>query len=87
MPYKIELSPSALKQLKKMDNGVKNRIKTQLLKIQSLSNPRDLGKALQGEFSHYWVYRVGNYRLITKIEDKKLLLLLVKIMHRSTVYK
>jgi hypothetical protein len=34
--------------------------------------PRRLGKALRGDKGEFWSYRVGNYRIICLIEDKRL---------------
>jgi len=40
---------------------------------------RDLGE--------FWRYRVGDYRLICKIEDDRLLVLVLDIGHRREVYR
>jgi len=40
--------------------------------------------SLLGEF---WKYRVGDYRLICKIEDNRLLLLVLRIRHRKEIYR
>jgi mRNA interferase RelE/StbE len=53
-----------------------------------LDNPRSIGQALQsskpGEF---WKYRVGDYRLICKIEDSQLLILVLRVGHRREIYR
>lgn len=59
MAYNIEFSPKAAKQFSSLDNSVKKRIKTALLRIQSLSDPRIVGKQLQGDLSLFWRYREG----------------------------
>jgi len=52
------------------------------------NDPRSLGQALKGErFGEFWKYRVGDYRVIARIEDQRLLILVVRIGHRSAVYK
>jgi mRNA interferase RelE/StbE len=40
--------------------------------------------SLLGEF---WKYRVGDYRLICKIEDNRLLVLVLRIRHRKEIYR
>ncbi len=51
-------------------------------------DPRSLGQALKGErFGEFWKYRVGDYRVIARIEDQQLLILVIRIGHRSAVYK
>jgi len=51
------------------------------------NDPRCLGKALSGRFSGLWRYRIGDYRLICDIQDKKLCVLVVEIDHRRDVYR
>ncbi|MCA5587154.1 type II toxin-antitoxin system RelE/ParE family toxin [Finegoldia magna] len=45
------------------------------------------GKALVGDKSGYWRYRIGNYRLIAEIRDDELLIIAISFEHRSSVYK
>jgi mRNA interferase RelE/StbE len=43
---------------------------------------------LSGEkLGDFWKYRVGDWRIITKIEDKKLLILVLRLGNRRDVYK
>ena len=49
-------------------------------------NPRLHGKALQGEYSGLWRYRVGKYRIIANIQDETITILIVDIGHRSRIY-
>ncbi|MBQ7169295.1 MAG: type II toxin-antitoxin system RelE/ParE family toxin [Synergistaceae bacterium] len=44
------------------------------------------GKALTGNWSGYWRYRVGDYRLIADIQDDKILILITEVGHRKEVY-
>jgi mRNA interferase RelE/StbE len=55
--------------------------------VGKLADPRTLGKALTGELRHLWRYRVGDYRIICDIRDDKLLILVVIIGHRKSVYR
>ena len=34
----------------------------------------------------YWRYRVGNYRVLTEIDDLKIIIFIVKIDHRKCMY-
>lgn len=89
MGWTIEFTKQAEKQLKKLDKQTAIRIlKVLHERIIPLENPRALGKALQGQqLSDYWRYRVGDYRIIVKIEDDKLIILVLSIGHRSSIYK
>jgi mRNA interferase RelE/StbE len=46
-----------------------------------------LGKALHGEKGEFWSYRVGSYRIIALIDDRKLVVVVVSIGHRRQVYR
>ncbi|MBQ2070622.1 MAG: type II toxin-antitoxin system RelE/ParE family toxin [Bacilli bacterium] len=85
--YALVYSKEALKDLKKLDNSVARVIYAWLKKnIDGCSDPRIHGKGLTANRSGQWRYRVGNYRIICKIEDDKVIVLVLTIGHRSTVY-
>lgn len=53
-----------------------------------LDNPRSIGQALHGsELGEFWKYRIGDYRLVCKIEEKELLLLVLRVGHRREIYR
>jgi mRNA interferase RelE/StbE len=57
-------------------------------RVAPLENPRTLGAALKGpRFGDLWKYRVGDYRIIARIEDDLLLILVVRIGDRKEVYR
>jgi mRNA interferase RelE/StbE len=86
--WNLNIDRDALKELGKLDKTVQERVlrflKTRLIKRE---NPRDLGQALSGELGGYWKYRVGNYRIITKIEDQTITIYVIAIGHHSGIYK
>ena len=55
--------------------------------LEDLYLARDLGEALAGPLSGYWKYRVGDYRVIAKIEDRQLIVLVVRIGNLRDVYR
>lgn len=89
MAWTIELSDPAKKNLKQLDPQTTRRILAFLFeRVSTLENPRSMGEALQGaELGVYWKYRVGDYRLICEIEDKKIIVNVLKVGHRREVYK
>ena len=89
MAWTIELSSEVDRQLKKLDTQVGKRILKFLRdRVASADNPRAFGKALQGSrLGEFWRYRVGDYRLICKIEDHRLVVLVLRAAHRSDVYR
>ena len=88
MVWKVEFDSAALKDLKRLDQTVQRRIVHYLReRIAIEENPRRLGKALHGDKSGLWRYRVGDYRLLCRIEDNILTVLVIAVGHRSGVYK
>ena len=84
--YELQYSKEALKELKKLDNSVARVIYAWLKKnIDGCVDPRAHGKALSANRAGQWRYRVGNYRVICKIEDEKVIVLVLTVGHRSTV--
>ena len=84
---KVVYLETALKKLSKLDNSVKSRITGYINNLATLEDPRSRGKVLKGNLGEYWRYRVGDYRVICKIEDKELIILVVEIGDRKEVYK
>jgi mRNA interferase RelE/StbE len=88
MTWNIDFTSTAAKQFAKLDKPIKRRIIDFLEnRLALLDNPKQLGKALQGELSEYWAYRVGDYRILTTHENNQLIILVVEIGHRKEVYK
>ena len=85
MSYRILLSPAAQKALERLPLDIQNRLAG---KISALAeNPRPLGtKTLKGTKGDLRL-RVGDYRIVYRIEDERLLIRVVKIGHRSEVYR
>lgn len=88
MAWHVEFTETANRQLDELDAQRSKRILKFIQKLTRLENPRTLGEALDGpRFGEFWKYRVGDYRLICKIEDDRLIVFVVKIGHRRQVYR
>ena len=89
MGWQIAFDEVAKKQLAKLDKPAAKRINTYLRERVSIQDdPRSLGAALQGpELCDYWKYRVGDYRVIAKINDNDILILVLKLGNRKEVYR
>jgi mRNA interferase RelE/StbE len=86
--WTIEFAESVRKSVENLDPQTRNRIRTYLEeRIALLDDPRSQGKALTGPMGGLWRYRVGEYRIICEIHDKKLVILVVLIDHRRDVYR
>jgi mRNA interferase RelE/StbE len=82
----VSFSSKAQKDFKRLDKAIKNRIDKFLIELETLENPKSKGKALIGNLSNLWRYRIGDYRLICEIQDDRLIILVLTIGHRSNVY-
>ena len=87
MSYKVVFSEDAKKELKKLDKHTASLIIGWIEKnLQGCDNPRTKGKGLTANRSGQWRYRIGDYRLITEIQDDKIVILVVSVGHRSNIY-
>lgn len=89
MAYAVELSESANWELGKLDPQHRKRILKFLHeRVAKLDDPRGIGEALHGSrLGEFWKYRAGDYRLICKIEDDRLLALVLRVGHRKHSYR
>ena len=89
LAWTIEFETGALKQLSLIGTVEASRISRYLEHhISPHANPRSLDKALQGsKLGKFWRFRVGDYRIVCDIQDQRVVVLVVGIGHRSTVYK
>ncbi|MBQ8636588.1 MAG: type II toxin-antitoxin system RelE/ParE family toxin [Clostridia bacterium] len=87
MTYKVRFTEKAKKDLKKLDKHTAALILGWIRKnLENCENPRLHGKALSANRSGQWRYRVGDYRLLAKIEDENITILLLNIGHRREIY-
>ena len=86
MAWTIDYLTSAKRELRKLDRQAANRIIDYLdNRVALLENPRSLGIALTDSKEQLWRYRVGDYRVICEIHDARLIVLVVRIGHRSEI--
>lgn len=85
--WKIKFDESLEKVLRKIDTETRKRIIDFLkLRVAVSENPRILSEPMKGNFAGLCRYRVGNYRIICRIEDDILTVLVLKIGHRKNIY-
>jgi len=88
LAWRVEFTPEAEKQLAKLDKqSAKRIIKFLKERVASLNDPRSLGDPLKGRLREFWRYRVGDYQILCRIEEGKLLVLVVRVGHRRDVYR
>jgi mRNA interferase RelE/StbE len=76
-----------LKDLQKLDRKIQREILDYMdNRVATAKDPRDFGKPLRGSRFGLWRYRVRDYRIICELQQKRLIVLVVAVGHRSTVY-
>lgn len=87
MNWDYSFTEKALKQLRKLGHEPSRRIVSFLKgRVAGEGDPRRFGKELKGELGEYWRYRVDDFRIICRIEDRQMIVLVVKVGHRKDVY-
>ena len=86
MSYEVGFKPSALREVRKLDEVTRKAIISAVELL--VDNPRPDGcKKLKGENNLYRIRVMGNYRVIYEIQDRRLIVNVVKVGHRRDVYK
>ncbi len=85
--YNIEIAPDALRFLERLKKNNKNILDRLVRSIDSLRSNPFIGKKLVGDLSGFRSLRVGEYRILYVIIEKKILIQVVKIAHRREVYR
>lgn len=89
MAWQIKFEEKAKQDLAALDKPVARRI-TKFLRerVAPLDDPRSIGEALKGsKLGDFWKYRVGDYRIISSIEDGAMRILVVRVGNRREVYR
>ena len=85
--YLVRYSDEAMKSLRKLDPPVARMIAAWVRKhLEGCSDPRVHGKGLSANRAGQWRYRVGEYRLLAKIQDETVTIIMLAIGHRSKIY-
>ena len=83
MTYEVLFSDLALKQLRKLDGEIRQRIIATLERIRI--RPEGYVRKLVGDEGYR--LRVGDYRVIMDLDEEKLMILVLRIGHRKNVYE
>jgi mRNA interferase RelE/StbE len=84
--WHVEFTPKADRQLGKLDGQTRQAIVSYLERVVESNDPKSFGKALVGEWSGFWRYRVGKYRIICEIQQRRLVIEVISIGKRDSVY-
>jgi mRNA interferase RelE/StbE len=85
MRYRIEFRPAALREMRRIPKPFKARLLTAIAALAD--TPRPPGSVrLQGPEGFHRV-RVGDYRILYLIQDRVLLICVVRVAHRKDAYR
>jgi len=87
LAWRIELSREAERSLAKLGSAAATRIAKGLREVAALDSPRQRGEAMVGNHAGHWRYRFGDYRVIARLEDGRMIILVIAVGHRREVYR
>ena len=87
MAWTLDFDAAAQRQLRKLPRDVGEHIVESLQQVAGSDNPRQRGKAMVGERKGYWRYRMGDYRVIARIEDRRMVIVVITVGHRREIYR
>ena len=87
MIWRVNISRTARKQLKKLDNQARKSILDFLKnRIETGKDPKKFGDPLRRSLAGLWKYRVGDYRIICDIRQEAIVVLVLRLGHRRKIY-
>jgi mRNA interferase RelE/StbE len=83
--YRIEVTPAAARQLRKLDPPARRRIQAAVELLGSDPRPASAKKLVGGDGE--WRVRTGDYRVVYEIRDDVLVVLVIAVGHRRGIYR
>lgn len=88
MAWIVEWDERAVREVRKLEPQMQRSIIKYLReRISTDEDPRRFGKPLLADMSGVWRYRVGDYRIVCRIEDHEVVVLVLAVGHRSKIYE
>ena len=86
--WRVEFMPAAERDLKKLGSADRLRVQKFLrTRIEGTDRPRQFGGPLVGLKAQLWRYRVGDIRIICKLEYERVVVLVLEIGNRREIYR
>jgi mRNA interferase RelE/StbE len=83
--YAVRLAPAAVRQLRKLDPSGRRRVQAAIDLLADEPRPPAARQLVGG--AGEWRVRTGDFRIIYEIQDRQLLVLVIKVGHRRDVYE
>ncbi len=88
MTWVVSFTQSTRKQLSKLSHADRIRVLAFLNeRVAEHPDPRELAKRLQGKSEELWRFRVGDLRIIVRISQGIMTVLVIEIGHRREIYR
>ena len=85
--WKVFFEEQALKDFAKLDHSVQRQVQKYLReRLITMECPQRLGKPLMHQLKGFWRYHIGDYRLICRIIEQQLTIVVVELGHRRDIY-
>ena len=79
MTWSVLIHPLVFQEdFKKIDRSAQHKI-LKAIRKKLTRDPKSFGEPLSGDFHGYWKLRVGEFRVVYKIEEQKILIKIIKI--------
>jgi mRNA interferase RelE/StbE len=85
--YEVLLHPDAQKVYINADKALAKKIARCLQQLEQSPRSHPNIKAPKGEYSGYYRYRIGDYRVLDAVDDAVVQVFVVAIAHRSEAYE
>ena len=85
MHYTLEFATSAAREFRALDRQTQRRITEKLTALGDDPFPSG-SKKLKGQGDHFRI-RIGDYRVIYRVDGKRVVIVIVRIGHRKEVYR
>lgn len=89
MQYRVTYAAHALRDLESFDRYIAQRIVRTVKRYAATEQPLLFAKRLTGPLAEKWRFRVGDYRVIFRVEKDCVVtvLLVLRIKHRREAYQ
>jgi mRNA interferase RelE/StbE len=82
MPHRIEFTPAAAREFRKLATELQKRIGRRIDKLATDPRPDGVKKLSDGSYR----IRIGDYRVLYQIQDTQLLIVVIRVRNRKDAY-
>jgi mRNA interferase RelE/StbE len=83
--YAVQLKPSVDRRLQKLPVDVQRRMVGEMAALAF--DPRPVGVVKLVGADNLWRVRVGDYRIVYEVDDKRGLVTVLRVAHRKDIYR